>query len=296
MIQLRSKGPEVFKVQQMLKMLGHRVSTDSDFGPGTMAAVQQFQKQSGIPVNGMIDPSTESALLKATEVQRAKLLRDEELEAGAQKVGVAPEALKAVRDVESLGFGFLNSGKAVILFEGHVFWRKLEKSGVNPAPFQAGNENVLYPKYVGGNPVYKEDQHARLEKAAGLNIPGVDVSALARESASWGLFQIMGFHYAKLGFASVHDFCNAMNRSEADQFDIFLRFLKAENMLDSLRQLKWADFARRYNGEQYATNKYDIRLATFYNKHLGVESAGGGEAPDEFEAGRPLGIDSEFFE
>lgn len=297
MVQLKSKGPEVVKVQQMLKMLGHKVGMDGDFGVGTMAAVQQFQKQAGLPANGVVAGDTEAALLKATEVQRAKLISMDDLHAGAQKINVAPEALLAVRDVESLGYGFLGNGKAVILFEGHVFWNKLKKAGVNPAQFQAGNEDVLYPSFIAGNPVYKKDQHARLEKAASLNIPGVDVSSLAHQSASWGLFQIMGFHHAKLAFPSVHDFCNAMNRSENDQFDIFLRFLQAENMLDDLRALRWANFARRYNGEKYAENRYDVRLATFYNKHLGVESTGkGAELLDEDFGGRPFGIDAEYFD
>ena len=297
MVKLNAKGPEVVKVQQMLKMLGLKVATDGDFGTGTLAAVLQFQKQAGVPANGVVEGATEEALLKATEVQRAKLLRDEELHAGAQKVGVAPEALKAVRDVESLGYGFLGSGKAVILFEGHVFWNKLKKAGANPEQFQSGNEDILYPKFIAGNPVYKKDQHARLEKAASLDIPGVDAASLAHQSASWGLFQIMGFHHDRLGFPSVHDFCNAMNRSESDQFDIFLRFLQAENMLDALRQLKWADFARRYNGEKYAENRYDVRLATFYQKHLGLESASDTTGlPDEEVAGRPFGVDAMFFE
>ena len=297
MIKLSSQGSEVLKVQQMLKMLGHRVITDGDFGPGTLAAVLQFQKQNGMSADGVVGNATEEALLKATETQRAKMISEEELHAGARKVGVAPEALMAVRDVESLGFGFLNSGKAVILFEGHVFWKKLQEAGADPAKYQSGNEDILYPKFIAGNPVYKQDQHARLDKAAALDIPGVDTASLAHQSASWGLFQIMGFHHEKLGFPSVLDFSNAMNRSESDQFDIFLRFLHAEKMLDDLRQLKWANFARRYNGAKYAENRYDTRLASFYKKHVGMESASdGADLTEAVAAGRPFGVDSAYFE
>lgn len=285
------------KVQQMLKMAGQRVMTDGDFGPGTLVAVQQFQKQAGIPPSGAIDVATEAALLKATEVQRAKMIRDEDLRAGAQKAGVAPEALMAVRDVESLGHGFLPSGKAVILFEGHVFWRMLAKAGAIPARYLAGNEDILQEKFIAGNPLYKQDQHARLEKAAALSIPGVDVSSLAHQSASWGLFQIMGFHFNRLGYASVHDFCKAMNSAEKDQFDIFMRFLQAENILDDLRNLRWANFALRYNGKEYAANKYDVRLAAFYKKHIGLESADGdSEMVATGEGGRPFGIDAAYFD
>ncbi|MBK7937928.1 MAG: N-acetylmuramidase family protein [Lewinellaceae bacterium] len=299
MIKLNSSGPEVRRVQQLLNLLGYNIVEDGRYGPGMLAAVQKFQTQAGLAADGVVGSGTETALLEATKTQRqaseAKLLKMEDLHAAAAKVGVAPEALMAVRDVESRGTGFLPDGKVVILFEGHVLWNKLRKSNIDPSPFAAGNDDILYPKYIPQNPTYKMDQHTRLQKASALRIPGVDARSLAIQSASWGMFQIMGFHYGSLGFSSAEDFYNAMNRSEADQFDIFLRFLEKNNLIAPLKQLNWAAFARAYNGESYATNKYDVRLAQFYNKHLGVESFGDEpEAEEEFFV-RPMGVDAEYF-
>ena len=304
MIKLNSSGPEVRRVQQLLNLLGYNIVEDGRYGPGMLAAVQKFQTQAGLAADGVVGSGTETALLEATKTLRqaseAKLLKMEDLHAAAAKVGVAPEALMAVRDVESRGTGFLPDGKVIILFEGHVLWNKLQKSSVDPSRYTSGNEDILYPKYVPQNPTYKMDQHARLEKAAVLQIPGVDARSLAIQSASWGMFQIMGFHYANLGFASAEDFYQAMNRSEADQFDIFLRFLQKNNLIDPLKQLNWAAFARAYNGASYATNRYDERLDKFYRKHLGMESFGDESFGDESEVGeesfvRPMGVDAEYF-
>lgn len=300
MIKLNSAGPDVRRVQQLLNLLGYNLAEDGRFGPGMLAAVQKFQTQAGLPVSGMVENDMETALLDATKTQRqameAKMLKVEDLQAAAAKINVAPEALMAVRDVESRGAGFLPGGKAIILFEGHVFWNKLLKAGINPAQYAAGNEEILYPKYIPQNPLYKKDQHARLEKAAALPIPGIDVRSLAIQSASWGMFQIMGFHYSNLGFPSAEDFYQAMNRSEADQFDIFLRFLNKNNLVDPLRKLDWTAFASAYNGAGYATNRYDERLAQFYKKHLGVENFGDDITPlEEDMLNRPVGVDAEYF-
>ena len=300
MIKLNSAGPDVRRVQQLLNLLGYNLGEDGRFGPVMLAAVQKFQTQAGLAANGVVETTTETALLEATKTLReaaeAKLLKIEDLQAAAQKVGVAPEALMAVRDVESRGTGFLPGGKVIILFEGHVLWNKLVKSGINPAQYLAGNEDILYPKYVPQNPLYKKDQHARLEKASALRIPGIDARSLAIQSASWGMFQIMGFHFGSLGFSSAEDFYQAMNRSEADQFDIFLRFLDKNNLVEPLRQLNWTAFASAYNGAGYATNHYDERLAQFYKKHLGVESFGDDMSPLEDDMfNRPIGVDAEYF-
>lgn len=300
MIKLNSAGPDVRRVQQLLNLMGYNIIEDGQFGAGMLAAVQKFQTQAGLTADGVVGSGTEAALLEATKTLRqaseAKLLKIEDLRSAAAKISVAPEALMAVRDVESRGTGFLPGGKVIILFEGHVLWNKLLKSNINPSQYVAGNEDILYPKYIPQNPLYKKDQHARLEKAAALQIPGVNTRSLAIQSASWGMFQIMGFHYNNLGFASAEDFYQAMDRSEADQFDIFLRFLDKNNLIAPLRQLDWAAFASAYNGAGYATNRYDERLARFYNKHLGLESVSDELLPlDADEISRPAGIDAEYF-
>lgn len=57
-----SKGSHVRAVQQRLKDLGANLSVDSDFGPGTFAAVTAFQSGKGLNADGQVGPNTWAAL------------------------------------------------------------------------------------------------------------------------------------------------------------------------------------------------------------------------------------------
>ena len=59
-------------------------------------------------------------------------LSSSDIRNAAEQIGVEPCAVKAVVDVESGGDGFLPDGRVKILFEGHVFWKELQKRGINP--------------------------------------------------------------------------------------------------------------------------------------------------------------------
>ena len=104
--------------------------------------------------------------------------------------------IKAVMEVESSGSGFLDDGTPKILFEPHVFWKQLKSLGIDPASLVAKNptvSDILYPIW-GSKPYGKMSaQHARLKRAVEIN------KEAALKSASWGLFQIMGYNYAATG-------------------------------------------------------------------------------------------------
>ena len=53
---------EVTVLQQKLAALGFTVTADGSFGPGTKAAVQQFQTSKGLPATGVVDAATWKAL------------------------------------------------------------------------------------------------------------------------------------------------------------------------------------------------------------------------------------------
>jgi hypothetical protein len=89
----------------------------------------------------------------------------------------------------------------------------------------------------------------------------------ALESASWGLFQIMGFNYASSGFGNVEQMVTAMFESEGKQLAAFVSFLKKNGLDKSLKDKNWKVFARGYNGPKYAENKYDTQLAAAYAKY-----------------------------
>ena len=187
----------------------------------------------------------------------AKLgLSDLDFQNAAEELDVDVPAIKAVAEVESGPHGaFLPSGEPVILFERHKFHK-----------FTNGKYDALYPDIsnpkAGGYGAVSR-QHIRLQRAAALDRDA------ALQSASWGRFQVMGFNWKPLGYASLQSFINAMYRSEADHLDAFLRYVKVNGLIDELRNHKWAAFARGYNGPEYWKNSYDSKMALAYKKHGG---------------------------
>lgn len=190
-----------------------------------------------------------------------KRLTQDDYSRAARALDVPVAAICAVTEVESKGSGFLPDGRPVILFERHIMRRQLEKMGRK----DVADLQVKFPSIVNRQPGgYKGGaaEHERLGVAASIN------RQCALESCSWGLFQIMGFHWKLLGYESVQAFVNAMYRSEGDQLDAFVRFIQANpNLLRALRAQDWAALAAGYNGPAYVKNAYHTKLATAFARH-----------------------------
>lgn len=196
-----------------------------------------------------------------------KQLTQEDYTRASQALDVPAAAIRAVTEVESKDAGFLPDGRPVILFERHIMLRQLVKVGRK----DVADLQVKFPSVVNRKPGgYRGGaaEHERLGLAATIN------RQCALESCSWGLFQIMGFHWKALGYESIQAFVNAMYRSEAAQLDAFVRFIKANPvLLRALRAKDWRTFAKTYNGPAYdrgdkdPTNDYDVKLAAAFSKH-----------------------------
>lgn len=191
-------------------------------------------------------------------------ITDEDFESVANDLGVDTEALKAVWKVDTGGIsGFIPDGNGgnlpTILFQGHIFWQQLRLLGLNPEEYERGNEDILYRKvtksyYVGGLGEWDRLKHAMSihERAAYC-------------SASWGMFQIMGFNYKSCGCATVLEFVDRMKKSQVDQLKLFAGFLKSNaDMLKALKYLNWKEFAKLYYGPYYYQNQYDKKLMDEY--------------------------------
>lgn len=160
-------------------------------------------------------------------------------------------AIKAVREVEASGNGFLSDKRPTILFEAHVFGRltKQKWTASNPKISAKSWDRSLYG--AGGN-----NQYVRMSQAAKLD------RASALSSASWGLFQIMGFNHKTCGFPDVESFVQAMCQDELQHLQAFAAFVMANPVMHkALRNRDWKTFAKTYNGPAYAANKYDTKLA-----------------------------------
>lgn len=222
---------------------------DGWYGRKTAAALQKLRQ--------MIDPND-----TATDEQSGKLLSDSDISAVAKLAGIEEGLIRAIVSVESRGRGFLSSGDPVILFEGHIFWRQLEARGV--VPYQAAKglpDGILYPDWVSRYYQGGQKEYERLAAAVKVN----EDAALC--SASWGLFQIMGFHFEKCGFDTVKGFVNAVRISELNQLEAAVMFLHATGLDKPLKAHDWAKFAKGYNGPGYAKNNYHTRLEAAYRRY-----------------------------
>ncbi|KVU55413.1 N-acetylmuramidase domain-containing protein [Burkholderia cepacia] len=265
-LRFNDRGAEVGLLQQRLVRAGYALDVSHLYDEATEQAVKALQAAAGIVVDGIAGPNT-YAVLSAGQRDR-KHLTEADIARAADKLGVSPACVRAVNEVESRGSGFLADGRPVILFERHVMYRQLVESiGANDAVhYSLLFSNVVNQKpggYQGGSAEY-----VRLDTAARIH------AASAYESASWGAFQVMGYHWKRLGYASIDEFVARMETSEGDQLDGFVRFVAADSsLLSALKNRKWAAFAKGYNGPDYARNLYDAKLAQAYERYAGTKAA-----------------------
>ncbi|MCI3908854.1 N-acetylmuramidase family protein [Pseudomonas viridiflava] len=261
------RSDAVRDLQKRLNAQGAGLVVDALYDDATEAAVRDYQLRVGLVADGMAGPKTIASLNGA---DCSKLLRHADLHKASERLGISLATVYAVNQIESRGLGFLDNGKPVILFERHIMHRQLmvpRRQEDAPAAlreranrFAASHPNLVNTKpggYSGGTA-----EHPRLARARQLH----EMAAL--ESASWGSFQIMGFHWQRLGYASVHAFVDAMRTSESEQFAAFVSFIETAPVLHkALKARKWPEFARGYNGPAYAKNLYDIKLKRAYERY-----------------------------
>lgn len=61
-LQNGDSGNAVVELQRFLKEQGAILQVDGQFGPSTLAAVISFQQKKGLPVSGIVDAQTWSAV------------------------------------------------------------------------------------------------------------------------------------------------------------------------------------------------------------------------------------------
>ena len=187
----------------------------------------------------------------------------QKIQSEAKRLGVEVAALRAILEKESSGSGFNADGTPKILYERHIMYRRLSQNcGINIAQlYHSTKPELVHPRGYGAGGYGKySEQPKKLEAAAKID----RTSAL--ESCSWGIAQIMGYHWKLCGFKSIQGFVNAMYKSEDAQFEVFVKFLEGAGIVPYLKKLDWAGVALRYNGKNYKQNNYDKDLAKYYKK------------------------------
>lgn len=274
LIRLGDNSRAVVKLQTCLlqKIPGLTLKPDGDFGPATETAVKTYQTSMKMVADGIVGQRTITALGLD---MRPTLASEADFAACAQALGVTPAHVKAVAEVETRAAAFLADGRTPILYERHVFWkqciipRKPGETKDSLIQMRKNNWAIVAPDVCnpsqGGYGAAGAAQYDRLNKAIRLNEPA------ALESASWGTFQIMGYHATNIGWRSVQAFVRAMQASQGDHLRAFTGWIKDNPRAhNALKAKDWATFALCYNGEGYKANKYDTKMAAAYKKYGGL--------------------------
>ncbi|TFY94543.1 DUF3380 domain-containing protein [Pseudomonas nabeulensis] len=174
--------------------------------------------------------------------------------------GISVNIIKAFATVESGGrSGFGPAKLPVIAFEGHLF-RKYTKHIYDQA-----HPLLSYPYKKKAGPQWQtnnKDQTKAWETMA--TAFALDQEA-ALKSASWGMFQIMGFNFASCGYKTVFEFSAALKVNAGNQLKAFLGFCsKSPALMKAMKAKDFTGMARNYNGEDYGN--YDVLMQKAYEK------------------------------
>lgn len=111
-------------------------------------------------------------------------------------------------------------------------------------------------------------------------LPGLDKDWICKHSrkqlvlmaSSFGIAQIMGWHYPEIGYVSIEEMVNDYNAGDERQITSFFNFIKIYRNGKFLRILRKAaggknfrEIAKYYNGAGYRRNRYHEKLKIYYN-------------------------------
>jgi uncharacterized protein YgiM (DUF1202 family) len=169
------------------------------------------------------------------------------------KIGIDVACAVSVLCVESSGQGFQpsNNDQMIIRFENHKFWkywgRDNQEAFKRHFVYQSGkawkghkwrrDENDSWQAFHGN----QQKEWQVLNFARTLN------NEAALFSISMGAPQIMGFHFARIGYSTVEEMFDDFNSDIEAHIRGFFSFFD-NAMIDDLQALDFEGFAARYNG------------------------------------------------
>lgn len=190
-------------------------------------------------------------------------LTDDDYKQAADELGIDIASIKAVIEIEAgqTHQGFYKPNQPIINFDLPMFKKWAARHGIKLGKYSRSNAVVFARPNAKKYGSYQAAQYERLKSALSID------SIAAIEGTFWGMFQIGGFNWKKCGAESPVDFARRMSTSEKEQLELFVNFLKSNNLAKYLKAKNWAGFALRYNGPSYAKRGYHTRLAKAYNKY-----------------------------
>jgi hypothetical protein len=201
-----------------------------------------------VVVDGICGPKTRAAIIAVFTNNCAAAITDADIAALAVRLGCTAKQLKAVAKVESGGAAYDTQGRPKILFERHKFHK-----------FTGGRFGVTsYSNPLRGG--YNDSSWDKLTHAACKD------AGSAFAAASWGKFQVMGFHWDTLGYPSALEMAYSTVTGEAAHYEMLGRFIDKNGLRSKLARLSANPednraFAAAYNGPRYEDFAYHDKLA-----------------------------------
>ncbi len=100
-LQQGMEGEDVRELQETLVMLGGRLVIDGVFGASTKRAVIRFQKENGLPIDGVVGKKTWNHLQEAKSFDRHIVRKGDSLSEISILYGVSIETIREANDLDS---------------------------------------------------------------------------------------------------------------------------------------------------------------------------------------------------
>lgn len=180
--------------------------------------------------------------------------------------------LAAIVEVESNGRVYATVGGSrmpVILFEPHILYRRTDGPArdelVRLGLASARQNSRLYP-------ATQTARWQQIRDAAEVLVRHGHPAVAAFESASYGVGQVMGYHWQSLGYASFDEFYERMLTGVDGQIEIMLQYIVANYLDDELREGRWPAFFRGYNGPDWERLGYGRKVEEALVRYGGSSS------------------------
>lgn len=255
-------------------------SAPSEHAPTTVATSAEGEDEIPELLSLPLPPASKYEVVGSTEKQQAVLTWNRFgglLQALGEHHHIDIACAVAVLCVESAGKGFEqdNQNRLIIRFENHKFWEYWGKR--QPEKFNRHFKYNSLKPWLGHQ--WRSVETDPWENFHGNQVAEWRVLEFARRlddtaalcSISMGAPQIMGFHYARIGFADVQGMFEKFGADIRYQILGFFDFLNASpGMIPALRDLDFTRFAGLYNGSGQK-EKYGALIKAHYDafKRLG---------------------------
>ena len=174
--------------------------------------------------------------------------------------GVDAALWLGLADLESGGGGLTSYGFPIARFEVAVWksligeaWHEAQKVFRGAQTWQGNDDEV----FIHGSWQTIHGSQAQERSVIAFAASYGDRDA-AYQASSWGLFQLLGEHYAEAGYSSAEEMSGKF-RSLQEQCDAYLKWASGNGALDALKKGDLLAFARIQNGGGQV-KKYALEL------------------------------------